>query len=77
MNFVGIWVIEIEIIVMLYMLNVNIYIYFDFIWKKYFGNFVDSFFLFIEGGIYFYYVNGNYYNVVEFVLGINILLSVN
>lgn len=77
MSCVGIWVIEFEIIVMLYMLNVNIFIYFDCVWKKYLGSFVDRLFLLIDGSIYFNYVNGNYYNVVEFVLNIMVLLNGN
>lgn len=62
---------------MSHMLNVNIYTYSDFTWKKYSGNFVDSLFSPIEGGIYLHHVNGNHYNVVESVLGTNISPSVN
>lgn len=33
--------------------------------------------MFIEGGIYLNYVDGNYYNVVEFVLNLNVILNIN
>lgn len=51
--------------------------YFDYVWKRYLGSFVDSYFLFIEGCVYLNYVDGNYYNVVEFVLNLNVILNIN
>lgn len=51
--------------------------YFDYVWKRYLGSNVDSYFLFIEGGVYLNYVDGNYYNVVEFVLNLNVILNIN
>lgn len=42
MNSVGTLATEFEIVAMSHMLNVNIYTYSDFTWKKYSGNFVFS-----------------------------------
>lgn len=68
----GIWVIEFEIIVMFYMLYVEIFIFSDGIWKKFFGRLVDKYWVLIEEVIYFDNENENYYNVVVLMISFNI-----
>lgn len=64
----GIWVIEIEILVVLYILKLDIYIYSDNCWLKYF---VESIYQ-RKGFIYLDYKDENYYNVVFDVGDLNV-----
>lgn len=64
----GIWVIELEIFVMLYMLNLDIYIYFDEKWFQYRGEGFNFELVEQREGIYLYYRQQNYYDVVLSVL---------
>lgn len=64
----GIWVIELEIFVMLYMLNLDIYIYFDNKWFQYSREGFNFELVEQREGIYLYYRQQNYYDVVLSVL---------
>lgn len=64
----GVWVIELEIFVMLYMLNVDIYIYFDKKWFQYSGGEFNFELVEEREVIYLYYRQQNYYDVVLSVL---------
>lgn len=64
----GVWVIEIEILVVLYILKLDIYIYSDNCWLKYS---VESIYQ-RKGFIYLDYKDENYYNVVFFILNLDL-----
>lgn len=64
----GVWVIEIEILVVVYILKLDIYIYSDNCWLKYF---VESIYQ-RKGFIYLDYKDENYYNVVFFILNLDL-----
>lgn len=75
MGILGLWVIEVEVIVMFYMLNILIFIFEDSQWLKYSGNFIDKIWSFLDGVIYLNYVNRNYYDVVVFVFNKNFVVN--
>lgn len=77
MSNVGTWATEFEIIAMSHMLEVHIFTYSEYAWKRFSGSLIDNHFSPIEGGIYLDHVDGNHYNVVESVFNSNVIPNIN
>lgn len=60
----GKWVIELEILVCVYLLGLDIFIFFDNFWVRFLGKNVSLLFKLSNVVLYLNYKNENYYNVV-------------